>query len=57
VSISIPQISPQSLSPIIRGWYDRPVAAVVPKVPPHKLKKKKKPKEREFTAVSIAHVA
>jgi hypothetical protein len=37
--IFIPQISPQSPSPIIRGWYNRPVVAAVPKVPPHKLKK------------------
>jgi hypothetical protein len=29
-------------SPIIRGWYNRPVVAAVPIVPPHKLKKKKK---------------
>jgi hypothetical protein len=38
--ISIPPISPQSPSPIIRGWYNRPVMAAVPKVPPHELKKK-----------------
>jgi hypothetical protein len=37
--IFIPPISPQSPSPIIRGWYNRPVVAAVPKVPPHKLKK------------------
>jgi hypothetical protein len=37
--ICIPPISPQSLSPIIRGLYNRPVVAAVPKVPPHKLKK------------------
>jgi hypothetical protein len=36
----IPPITPQSPSPIIRGWYNRPVVAAVPKVPPHKLKKK-----------------
>jgi hypothetical protein len=36
---SIPPISSQSPSPIIRGWYNRQVAAAVPKVPPHKLKK------------------
>jgi hypothetical protein len=36
--IIIPPISPQSPSPIIRGWYNRPVVAAVPKVPPHKLK-------------------
>jgi hypothetical protein len=35
--IFIPPISPQSPSPIIRGWYNRPVVAAVPKVPPHKL--------------------
>jgi hypothetical protein len=39
--IFIPPISPQSPSPIIRGWYNRSVVAAVPKVPPHKLKKKK----------------
>jgi hypothetical protein len=38
--IFIPQISPQSPSSNIRGWYNRPVVAAVPKVPPHKLKKK-----------------
>jgi hypothetical protein len=38
----IPPISPQSPSPIIRGWNNRPVVAAVPKVPPRKLKKKKK---------------
>jgi hypothetical protein len=27
-------------APIIRGWYDRPIVAAVPKVPPHKLKRK-----------------
>jgi hypothetical protein len=27
-------------SPIIRGWYNRQIVAAVPKVPPHKLKKK-----------------
>jgi hypothetical protein len=37
--IFIPRISPQSPSPIIRGWYNRPVVAAVPKVAPHKLKK------------------
>jgi hypothetical protein len=35
----IPPISLKSPSPIIRGWYNRPVVAAVPKVPPHKLKK------------------
>jgi hypothetical protein len=39
--IFIPPISPQSPSPITRGWYNRPVVAAIPKVPPHKLKKKK----------------
>jgi hypothetical protein len=39
--IFIPAISPQSPSPIIRGWYNRLVLAAVPKVPPRKLKKKK----------------
>jgi hypothetical protein len=38
--IIIPPISPQSPSPIIRGWYNRPVVAAVPKVPPYKLKKR-----------------
>jgi hypothetical protein len=38
--IFIPPISPQSPSPIIRGWYNRPVVAAVPKAPPHQLKKK-----------------
>jgi hypothetical protein len=33
-------ISPQSPSLIIRGWYNRPVMAAVPKVQTHKLKKK-----------------
>jgi hypothetical protein len=37
--IFIPPIFPQSPSPIIRGWYKRPVVAAVPKVPQHKLKK------------------
>jgi hypothetical protein len=36
----IPPISTQSTSPIIWGWYNRPVVAEVPKVPQHKLKKK-----------------
>jgi hypothetical protein len=40
-TILIPPISPQSPSSIIRGWYNRPVVAAVPEVPPHKLKKKK----------------
>jgi hypothetical protein len=40
--IFIPTISPQSTSPIIWGWCNRPVVAAVPKVPPHKLKRKKK---------------
>jgi hypothetical protein len=38
--ILIPPISPQSPSPIIRGWYNRPVVAAVPKVPPHYFKTK-----------------
>jgi hypothetical protein len=35
--IFIPTISPQSPSPIIRGWYNRPVVAAVPRdaVSPH----------------------
>jgi hypothetical protein len=32
--IFIPSISPQSPSPITRGWCNRPVGAAVPKVPP-----------------------
>jgi hypothetical protein len=32
--IFIPPISPQSPSPIIRDWYNRPVVAAVPKVLP-----------------------
>jgi hypothetical protein len=36
----IPPISPQSPSPIIRGWYNRPVVAAVPKVPLIKKEKK-----------------
>jgi hypothetical protein len=38
--IFIPPIYPQSPSPTIRGWYNRPVVAAVTKVPPHKLQKK-----------------
>jgi hypothetical protein len=38
--IFIPPTSPQSLSPIIRGWYNRPVMAAVPKVTLHKFKKR-----------------
>jgi hypothetical protein len=34
--IFIPLISPHSPSPIIWGWYNMPVVAAVPKVPPHK---------------------
>jgi hypothetical protein len=30
-TIFISQISPQSPSPIIRGWYNRPVVAAVPR--------------------------
>jgi hypothetical protein len=41
--IYIPPISPQSPSPIIRVWYNSPVVAAVPKVPPNKLKKKNSP--------------
>jgi hypothetical protein len=37
--IFIPPISPQSSSPIIRDWYNRPVVAAIPEVPQHKLKK------------------
>jgi hypothetical protein len=40
--IFIPPISPQSPSPIIRGWYKTPVVAAVPKVPPHELNNKNK---------------
>jgi hypothetical protein len=36
--IYITSASPQSPSPIIRGRYNRPVVAAVPKVPRHKLK-------------------
>jgi hypothetical protein len=32
--IFIPPISPQSASSIIRDWYNMPVVAAVPKVPP-----------------------
>jgi hypothetical protein len=38
--IFILPISPQSPSPIIWGWYNRPVVAAVPKVSQRKLKKK-----------------
>jgi hypothetical protein len=37
LSIFIQPVSSQS--PIIWGWYNRPVVAAVPTVPPHKLKK------------------
>jgi hypothetical protein len=37
--IFIPPISPQSPSPIIRGWYNRPVGAAALKAPQYKLKK------------------
>jgi hypothetical protein len=37
--IFTPPISPQSPSPIFRGWYNRPVVAAVTKFPRHKLKK------------------
>jgi hypothetical protein len=36
--IFIPPISRQSPLPIIRGWYNRPEVATVPKLPRHKLK-------------------
>jgi hypothetical protein len=39
LAIFIPPISPQSPSPIIRGWKNRPVVAAVPKVPQRTLKK------------------
>jgi hypothetical protein len=38
-SIFIPPISPQSPSPIIRGWYNRPVVAAVIKRPTAQIKK------------------
>jgi hypothetical protein len=38
--IFIPPVSPQSPSPIIRGWCHRPVVAAAPKVPSRELKKK-----------------
>jgi hypothetical protein len=41
LSIFIRRISPQSSSPIIRGWYNRPVVAAVPKSPTAQIKKKK----------------
>jgi hypothetical protein len=34
--IFIPPISSQSPSPVIWGWYNRPVVAAVPEVPPQK---------------------
>jgi hypothetical protein len=37
--IFIPPISSESPSPIIRGWYNTPVVAAVPKVPPRSLTK------------------
>jgi hypothetical protein len=45
--IFIPPISPQSPSPIIRGWYNRPVVAAIPKVPPHKLQNKTKQQQKK----------
>jgi hypothetical protein len=36
----LPIYIPQSPLPIIWGWYNKPVVAAVPKVPPQKLKKK-----------------
>jgi hypothetical protein len=38
--IFIPPIHPQSPSPIIRGWYNRPVVAAVPHRPTPLIKKK-----------------
>jgi hypothetical protein len=38
-TIFIPSISPQSPSPIIRGWYNRPVVPAVPKIPRQKIEK------------------
>jgi hypothetical protein len=40
--IFISPISLQSPSPIIWGWYNRPVVAAVPKVPLHKEKEEEK---------------
>jgi hypothetical protein len=40
LSIFIPPISAQSPSPIIRGWYNRPVVAAVLKSPNAQIKKK-----------------
>jgi hypothetical protein len=36
----IPPVSPQSSSPIIRGWYNKPVVAAVPKSPTAQIKNK-----------------
>jgi hypothetical protein len=56
--IFIPPISPQSPSPIIRGWYSRPVVAAVPKVLPRKLKKITIPaSKRAKTAHALDHSA
>jgi hypothetical protein len=45
---------------ITRGWNNRPVVAAVPKVPPHKLKKKKKkgrPRKRIMRPVRALNCA
>jgi hypothetical protein len=49
--IFIPPISAQSPSPIIWGWYNRPVVAAVPTVPPHILKKNKKSNIQSITII------
>jgi hypothetical protein len=54
LSIFIPPVSPQSPSPIIRGWYNRPVVGAVPKVPPHKVKKKIKMFARLLVTEGVA---
>jgi hypothetical protein len=54
--IFIPTISPQSPSPIIRGWYNRPVVAAVTKVPPHKLKVKRFPCSRPWRPIGLREV-
>jgi hypothetical protein len=38
--VSLANLYSTNFSTIIRGWYNRPVVAAVPKVPPHKLKRK-----------------
>jgi hypothetical protein len=40
--IFIPPISPQSPSPIIRGWYNRPVSGRSTQSPTAQIKKKKR---------------